>query len=93
MRRRARSDLRGAVRVGMAVPWVGVSGLRQAPHDDGRGSLWEVAAVAGTVLELSDTTGLSAQVRVPLWTDASQPYAVAPGLALRQVLGRKAEAH
>jgi len=89
-----RADLRGAVRQGIAVPWLGVSGLRQAPHANGAGALWEVAAIAGVSVELSETTGLGALVRVPLWTDASQRYAVAPGLSVRQVLGGSGdEAH
>jgi len=85
----ARADLRGAYRLGRVVPWAGVSGLRQAPHDDGRGALWELASVAGAAFELSESTGLTAHIRVPVWTDASQRYMVAPGLAVRQVLGPK----
>jgi len=85
----ARADVRGAYRVGRVVPWAGVSGLRQAPDDDGRGALWEVASVAGAAFELSASTGLTVHVRVPVWTDASQRYLVAPGLAVRQVLGPK----
>jgi len=87
----ARADLRGALRQGIVVPWLGMSGLRQAPHANGGGSLWELAAVAGAVVEISDTTGLAAQVRVPVWTDATERYWVAPGLAVRQVIGRKVE--
>jgi hypothetical protein len=87
----ARADLRGALRQGIVVPWVGVSGLRQSAQDNGRNGLWELAAVAGAVVEVSDTTGIALQARVPLWTDATQRYWVAPGLAVRQVLGRKAE--
>ena len=83
----ARGDLRGAVRVGVAVPWLGVSGLRQAPHTNGRGALWELAAVAGASFDVSKRTGLSAQARVPLWTDASERYVVAPGLSVRHVFG------
>jgi len=89
----ARADLRGAVRQGIAVPWLGTSLLRQAPHADGRGDLWEVAVTAGVSIELSDTTGVGALVRVPVWTDATAPYSVAPGLSVRQVLGRKSTQH
>ncbi len=83
----ARVDLRGGLRQGIAVPWVGVSGLRQAPHGNGAGSLWEVAGIAGVSLSVSETTGVGALVRVPLWSDASEPYWVAPGLSVRQVVG------
>jgi hypothetical protein len=86
----ARGDVRGAWRAGAVVPWAGLSLLRQAPHADGRGDLWELAAVAGASLELSENTGLGATVRVPLVSDATRPYTLAPGLSVRQVFGRPA---
>ena len=82
----ARVDLRGALRQGRVVPSLGLSGLRQAPHSNGTGALWELAAVAGASIELGKTTGLGVSLRVPLWTDATERYAVAPGLSLRQVI-------
>jgi len=90
----ARADLRAARRIGVTVPWLGLSGLRQAAHADGRGSLWELAAIAGVAVHLGDTTSLGALVRVPMWTDATSTYVVAPGLSLRQVIGgAPADAH
>ena len=82
----ARADLRGAVRQGRVVPWVGTSLLRQAPHANGAGALWELSAIGGASIELGETTGLGVTLRVPVWTDASEPYVIAPGLSLRQVL-------
>lgn len=87
----ARADLRGAARFGDAVPFVGASVLRQAPHADGRGAFSEVAASAGVSLTLGERTGLGASLRVPLWTDATERYALAPAISLRQVLGKRAD--
>ena len=43
--------------------------------------------VVGCRVNQLDAPSFGALVRVPLWSDASEPYWVAPGLSVRQVVG------
>jgi len=89
-----RLDLKGARRVGDAVIFAGISGVGQQRYDNGLGAFAEVSPVAGTVISVSERWSLTAQARVPIWTDTTPgPYFVAGGLGVTTVVGKVAENH
>jgi hypothetical protein len=85
----ARGDLRGGLRAGDFVPWLGASSLRQTPAANGTGTLSEIAAIAGLWWTPLESSGLGAQVRVPVWTNATELYPFAAGVTWRSVFRAK----
>lgn len=90
-----RLDLRGARRLGPAVPWIGLSAVRQLPSGPVGAvpDFGELAATAGLVANLDERWSLTAQLRAPLWRSTEAERQFAGGLSVRTVLGRTRDDH
>ncbi len=90
-----RADVRAARRLGVAVPFVGASVVRQAPSAPvgAAPDFAEVAATAGSVVNLTDRWSLTAQLRVPAWVSDGAVRQVSGGLSARWVVGKPPEGH
>ena len=80
--------IRGARRISdKAVPWVGLSAVGSTQDSRGSGEFGELSLVAGSVYNVSEFWSLNAQLRVPVWTSASDlPYRFAAGLGVARVI-------
>ncbi len=89
-----RLDVKVARRLGEAVLFAGISGVGQRRYDNGVGAFAEISPVAGAVLAVSERWSLTAQARVPVWTDTTpHPYFAAGGVGVTRVVGKVAENH
>ncbi|MBX2797379.1 MAG: hypothetical protein KTR31_06925 [Myxococcales bacterium] len=90
-----RVDLRGARRVGVTVPFLGLSGVRQMPSapEGAAPDFGEVATTAGAVVNLAERWSLTAQLRVPLVVTEGVLRRPSGGLAVRAVVGSAPEGH
>lgn len=83
-------DVRGARRLGGAVPWAGVALARSLPAlEDGSGDFSELAATAGSTFDLSDRWALAVDARLPLAPEPLAPYAFAAGVGATWVIGKR----
>ncbi len=82
-----RSDLTLARRLGVAVPFVGVSGLAGTSDETGFGQFTELAAVAGGAFTVSDRVGLTATARLPVLAEPIPPYQLAVSAGVTWVIG------
>ena len=90
-----RADLRGARRLGVAVPFVGASVVRQAPSAPAGAApdFAEVAGTLGSVVNLSERWSMTGQLRVPAWVSAGGVRQVSGGVSVRAVIGSPPEGH
>ena len=87
-----RVDLRGARRLGVAIPWIGASAVRQFPSAPAGAvpDFGELAAAAGVVFNVADRWSVAGQVRAPVWASANAERQIAGGLSVRTVIGKRA---
>ncbi|MCO4748211.1 MAG: hypothetical protein KC912_25680 [Proteobacteria bacterium] len=89
----ARLDLRASRRIGIAVPWIGVSGVHQSRSipEGASPSFQEVAAAAGAVFSPLDRWSFTVQTRVPLVVSTGTARQLTGGVSARWVVGKKPE--
>lgn len=87
-----RLDLRGARRLGIAVPWLGLSlvGQGEASPVGSVPSFAELAATVGSVFNIDDRWSLTTQLRGPLWRSSAAQMQFSGGLSVRFVVGKPA---
>jgi hypothetical protein len=86
-----RADLRGARRLGIAIPWVGLSAVRQLPSDPVGAvpDFSELALGAGAVVNVSDRWSVMGQLRGALWASDGAERQLAGGVSARTVIGKR----
>lgn len=90
-----RVDARLSRRIRDAVPWVGLSAVRQFPSEP-VGSVpefSELAATVGLVVNAGPEWSVTGQLRGPLWTSEGAERQLSAGLAVRRVLRRREPEH
>lgn len=88
-----RLDVRGARRIGVTVPWLGLSivGQGQADPVGSVPSFAELALSVGSVFNLGDRWSLTSQIRGPLWRSEQAELQLSGGLSARMVVGKASE--
>ncbi|TNE87147.1 MAG: hypothetical protein EP330_19455 [Deltaproteobacteria bacterium] len=86
-----RADGRLSRRLGLAVPWLGLSVVHQAKSRPAGASpdFAELAASAGSVFALHERWSVTAQLRLPLVVTAGTARQLTGGVALRWVVGNR----
>ena len=91
-----RGDVRMSRRFSFGVPWLGLSGVRQAPSTPvgASPSFAELAMLAGSVFHPHERWSVTVQLRVPVAVTEGAVNAVSGGVAVRRVVGaREVEDH
>ena len=83
------AELSGARRLSKGVVWAGSGLVKQYPGESGL-ELTDVSAIVGGLWNVSESSAITARLRVPVWT-SGEAYTFAAGIEANRVFGRRPE--